>query len=210
MRGIVRKIFGCMFFAVVLVVSVVSVGAETGGENHETVSVSAIQPAAVETEQVKPGLSVRYYQDFFVRDLRRLSKPGITKYRSYEGPPILELNHAFGREEVFDSGRSQGVALRLEGYIHFADVGEYLVQAVSNDGIIMYLDGVETLSDPRQHSDRPSNTAHVHIEEEGWYPVMIEYFQRKGTATLRLLWKTPGGEEMIPVPAKAYGHIPGN
>ena len=80
------------------------------------------------------------------------------------------------------------------------------MQALSNDGIFLYLDDQLVLSDPKHHSDRLSNLAFVTIDTPGWYPVTIEYFQRKGTAALKLFWKTPAGEEQVPLPAEAYAH----
>ena len=86
--------------------------------------------------------------------------------------------------------------------------GTYEFQALSNDGIIMLMDGEAILNDPEQHSDRLSNVGIVDIKEPGWYPVVIEYFQRKGTAALKLFWKTPATDTMVPVPAQIYAHLP--
>ena len=127
---------------------------------------------------------------------------------SFHGEPILDLNHDFGKDKVFGSGSNRGVGMRLNGLLQFKEPGVYDLQALSNDGIIMYVADVLALNDPEQHSDRLSNLAHVRIEKPGWYPVAVQYFQRKGTAVLKLFWQTPGSSGQVPVPAGAYAHLP--
>lgn len=96
--------------------------------------------------------------------------------------------------------------MRLNGYLNFPDPGVYEMQALSNDGIVMSISGNVALSDPEQHSDRLSNIAHISIDQPGWYQVDIDYFQRKGTAALKLLWKVPGAKTFVPVPKQTYAH----
>lgn len=96
--------------------------------------------------------------------------------------------------------------MRLSGYLHFSRKGIYDLQALSNDGVIMYVSSKLAIEDPEQHSDRLSNIAHVTIDTPGRYPVVIEYFQRKGTAALKLLWQVPGSKEFVVVPKSAYSH----
>jgi hypothetical protein len=44
--------------------------------------------------------------------------------------------------------------------------------------------------------------------EAGWTPIRLRYFQRKGTATLKLYWQPPGSEAFAVIPASAYAHGP--
>lgn len=176
--------------------------------DFEPIYVSGIAPARVAAAALLPGLAPRYYVEFFERHLDRLPATESSQYPSFEGKPILELNHQFGKKEVFDSRTGRGVGIRMKGFMNLDMKGTYEFQALSNDGIIMLMDGEVILNDPEQHSDRLSNAGVVTIEEPGWYPVVIEYFQRKGTAALKLFWKTPGTDTMVPVPAQIYGHQP--
>ena len=95
----------------------------------------------------------------------------------------------------------------MRGMIHFTDTGEYVFQAISNDGVRFYINDVLVIDDPAQHSDRYSRRSAVDIQRKGWYPIMVEYYQRKGTAALGLFWKLPGRNDFIPVPGEAYGHL---
>ena len=64
------------------------------------------------------------------------------------------------------------------------------------------------IDDPAQHSDRYAIQAVVTISQAGWYPLMVEYFQRKGTASIGLFWRTPEAKDFIPVPPASFGHLP--
>jgi hypothetical protein len=165
--------------------------------------VKGLTPATVDAETLQPGLAATYYLDFFKRHLKHLppeSDPGL------KGKPIMQINHQFDKKTVFDSGYNRGVGMRLTGYIHFDTSGVYEMQSLSNDGMILSIDDKLVISDPEQHADRLSNIGFVTIDKQGWYKMKLEYFQRKGTAALKLFWTTPGSEKQLPVPASAYRH----
>jgi hypothetical protein len=174
----------------------------------QPIDVSGINPEEVAEGDLKPGLTSWYYLDFFERDLRELPKNDRSEYPSFSGKPVLQLNYQFDKQNILDSGTNRGVGLRMKGYIHFPEVGHYDMQALSNDGFILYLSNKLAINDPEQHSDRLSNIAYVAIKSPGWYQIVIEYFQRKGTAALKLMWKTPGSTDFVPLPQSAYAHLP--
>ena len=170
--------------------------------------IDNIEPEIVSLEQLSRGLSVVYYTEFFERHLDQIPRNGGSSFIKKTGPPVFELNHQFGNEEVFQTGTNRGVAMRMQGYLVVKDTGSFEFQALSNDGVIVRLGGKTVISDPEQHSDRLSNVGHVTIAKAGHYPLMVEYFQRKGTAALKLFWKTPGSDKFEPIPAHAYVHLP--
>jgi hypothetical protein len=174
----------------------------------QPIDVTGINPAEVAEGDLRPGLTSWYYLEFFERDLQELPKSERSRYPSFAGKPVLQLNHQFDEQNIFDSGTNRGVGIRMKGYIHFQKTGRYEMQALSNDGFILNLSGKRAINDSEQHSDRLSNIAYVTIESLGWYPVVIEYFQRKGTAALKLMWKTPGSSDFVPLPQSAYAHLP--
>ena len=172
----------------------------------EKILVDSVMPARTDAKGLKPGLDADYYTNYFKRDVKGLPDGKNPDYPRFKRGPILELNHEFGRGRVFESGTNRGVGIRMRGFIHFDTAGVYELQAISNDGILLYLDDQLVLTDPGQHSDRPSNVGVVTVNKPGWYATTIEYFQRKGTATLKLLWKKPGESEQQPLPQSAYWH----
>ena len=98
--------------------------------------------------------------------------------------------------------------MRMKGYLNLTEPGIYEFQALSNDGVILKMSGQTVLSDPAQHSDNLSNIGKVTVTTPGWYPITVEYFQRKGTATIKLYWRKPGEEKLKIVPAVAFAHTP--
>jgi hypothetical protein len=157
---------------------------------------------------LQPGLSVAYFYDYFARHLDPLTKGNLADREGRRGKTIPYLNHQFGRGEVFDSGTNRGVAMRMNGFIHFPQSGEYIFRALSNDGVRIYVSAHMIIDDPSQHSDRYSIQAVVEINEPGWYPMRVEYFQRKGTATIKLFWQRPFADDFEVVPAEFYAHTP--
>ena len=164
------------------------------------------QPA---DDAIRPGLAVIYYLEYFKRHLDEFSAHAASPLTiSRAGKPIPYLNHRFGREEVFDSGTNRGVAMRMNGLIRFAKPGEYTFRALSNDGLRVYIGDTRIIDDPTQHSDRYAVQAVAVIRRAGWYPLKVEYFQRKGTASIALFWQTPSASGFVPVPAANYAHLP--
>jgi len=160
---------------------------------------------SMDDQSLNPGLSVLYFNRF-VRHVGQLPEGKSAERAGRVGAPIPMLDHRFGKGEVFGSGRSRGVGLQLTGFIRFDAPGEYVLKARSNDGIRLYINGQMIFEDPTVHSDRFSPEGSVQVTTAGWYPLLIQYFQRKGTATLELYWQIPGADGFKIIPAEAYAH----
>lgn len=193
---------------IILLLSVLIGCAGTGSLDQPKQAQNPIAISASAEAQIEPGLSVRYYDDFFSRHLDALPAKTSSFKKGRPGKPIRSLNHEFGRTEVFDSGTNRGIGMRMEGLLHLSRPGTYRLQALSNDGIRVYLNGRRIIDDPDVHSNRLSAVATVDIASPGWYPLEVEYFQRKGTAAIMLYWQPPGSDALSGIPAQAYGHIP--
>ena len=166
----------------------------------------------VDGENIKdslvPGLKVLYFNGKY-RNVRQIPD-GDTAIleKGRPGSPILLIDNQFGNNEVFDSGRSRGVGVQMKGYLLFDHKGPYEFQALSNDGVEVIIDGDTILIDADVHSDRLSNIGTLSVQKTGYHSLMVKYFQRKGTAALKLFWKTPGKDAFEVIPARAYGHLP--
>ena len=159
-----------------------------------------------------PGLAVAYFYDYKARHLNSLTKGNVPNKKGTPGEPIPFLNHHFGRGEVFNSGSNRLVAMRMQGLLHFPQTGTYTLLGLSNDGLRVYLDDQRIIDDPEWHARGDQYTIGVvtEITQPGWYPMMVEYNQRKGTAAIGFFWRRPGADGFEPVPAEAYAHIPGS
>ena len=177
-------------------------GCSTFGEVEQT-------PLCSESSVVgrEPGLAVRYYKGFF-RYVKEMPQGKAAQRWGRRGNPIPMLNHQFGKGNVFDSGLSQGVGVMMKGFIHFSNPGLYQFKAKSNDGVRIIINDQVVVSDEDVHSDRYSLPGVVDVKTPCWYPLVVKYFQRKGTAMIALYWKKPGESSFSIVPAEAYAHIP--
>jgi hypothetical protein len=59
---------------------------------------------------------------------------------------------------------------------------------------------------PGVQTEHFSNEVVLDIQKPGWYPLMIKYFQRIGTASIAMYWKLPGETSFSVIPAEAYSH----
>jgi len=174
----------------------------------ERTDIGVIAPAKTLSGTVKQGLSVIYYEKYSKRNLDNLPQNESAVYPSFKGEPIAQLNHQFGKEDVFGSGTNRLIGMRMKGFLNLSEPGVYQFQALANDGIKVTLSGKTLVNDPSQHSDRLTNIGLATVTTAGWYDVVVEYFQRKGTAALILYWKEPGKQEFVPIPKEIYGHLP--
>lgn len=177
-------------------------------EGSEQVEIVGVHPVDISEVDIHQGLSVIYYRKYSARHLNSLPEAESSVYPSFQGEPIAQINHQFKKNNVFGSGTNRLIGMRMRGYLNLSKTGTYQFQALSNDGIRVELSGKTLLSDPTQHSDRLSNIGSVTVTTPGWYSVVVEYFQRKGTAALILYWKIPGTKDFVPIPPEVYGHTP--
>ncbi len=152
------------------------------------------------------GLSVVYiFQKYRNVDQVPTGKAALRMGR--RGAPVTILNHQSGKDDqVFSSGRSQGVGMVMDGFLNLEKTGTYRWQALANDGIRMFIDNELIFEDPKVHADRLTPVGTIEVIKSGRHPVQIIYFQRKGTAALKLYWQPPGAENFSLVPAEVYWH----
>ena len=155
--------------------------------------------------ELKPGLAVCYMYDF-VQHIDEFAE--WEKYRKCKpGEPLENLDSRVGQGTVLTSESDDGVMAKITGFIHLDKAGVYGFTFESNDGVRLEIDGQMIVQDPEVHGDRYSDIGHMKVVEPGWYPLTIQYFERKNTSTLRFFWRPPGAEGTFPlVPAEALAH----
>jgi hypothetical protein len=162
--------------------------------------LTTLRPAEPQPAQVTPGLAVEY-------TYARVNYIEQLKGRKFEsGPPLANLNYRWGGN-VLTSKDREDVGAIITGFIRFDKPGVYGFEVTSNDGVLLEIGGQVLHEDPGVHSDSTSDRINVKIDQSGWYPLRVVYFQKKGTASLVLAWVGPGEKKPVPVPAQAFGHI---
>ncbi len=166
------------------------------------------QPAS---DAVKPGLAVEYiFEKFYTLD--ELYKETLPRVK---GKPIPNLNQLTETDpvtkedkiiNVLTTDQDMMVGAFIRGMIYFAEAGNYVLYLVTNDGARFWVGGVQIWEDPDIHFDRESDPLELVIGAPGWYELKIDYYQKKGTHALQLLWTPPGGEKTV-VPPDALGYL---
>jgi hypothetical protein len=188
---------------------VILLSAGMGLATAKPVEVTGLVPAReLDDSALKPGLVPIYIYKLF-KSADEIPKMDIKTTKEKVGEPILILDNNFGKNDpIFDSGVSQGLGIQMNGFLKFSKTGKYALKAKSNDGIAVLICDKKTVWHPGVHTDHFSNEVLVDIQKPGWYPIMIKYFQRIGTATIEMYWQLPGETSFSIIPAEAYSHEP--
>lgn len=155
-------------------------------------------------EGLKPGLAVCYMKAM-VRHVDEI-------YRYDDdcepGAPLKRLNYKTGKGKVLNSPWSDGVLAKITGYIHLEQAGDYVFAFQSNDGVRLRIDKRLVVQDPDVHKDRFSDLGTFRVKTPGWYPILILYFERRSTSTLKFYWQPPGdtAATMPLVPPEVLAH----
>jgi PA14 domain len=179
---------------------VLGVAASAGAETISGLKPTEPQPEAA---RLKPGLAVQYTYAI-------MNHVDEMKGRQFEpGSPILHLDWVMGTGRVLTSKAHEGVGAILTGFLQFEKPGVYGVNVTSNDGVRLEIGGRLIHEDPGVHSDTTSDRIDLKIDQPGWYPITITYFQKRHTATLVVRWIGPGEKgKLQPVAPRALAHIP--
>ena len=157
------------------------------------------------TADRKPTLAVCYMYKF-IRQVDEIAEWG-KKIKCEPGEPLAKLDFYGGSGKVLTSTADDGVMARITGFIHLDKVGAYKFAFESNDGVRLKIDDKMIVQDPGVHDDQFSDLGTMEVAKPGWYPLSVDFFERKGTWTLRFLWRPPGVEgDLSPVPAEALAH----
>lgn len=185
-------------------------GMPTRSMSDETAAPIKVAPVAPANPQpnaaeLKDGLAVNYYFAKF-QHINRLVE-WMDMEDPIPGSPLPNLDYQMGPGNVLTTTSADLVGAHITGFIDFAEAGVYELKVTSNDGVRLTVGGVMIFEDPEVHRDADSPPLVVTIDEAGWYPLDILYFEKKGTAALRLYWKRPGEDAFSIVPTTALKHI---
>ena len=191
-RGVARVVVAC---------ALVGAATAAGAEILTGLKAAEPQPSA---EQLAPGLAVGYVYG-------RFNHINEFKTKKFEpGKPLPHLDYRMGEGAVLTAKERDGVGALITGFIRFEKAGTYGFDVTSNDGVRVEIGEKLLYEDPTVHADDTSDRIDVKIDQPGWYPIRILYFEKKGTATLVLRWVHPGGDSKakpVPVPAAAFAYL---
>ncbi len=162
------------------------------------------QPAAA---VLRPGLQLLYFYGDF-RHVDNMPKTPEELAKGQRGKPVASLAEGSHTGKLWGIASGEFYGAHFTGLIKL-EAGEHTFRAISNDGVRVLLDRMRVVDDPGVHVDRYSDPVKVAIAKAGWYPITVQYFQRKGSARLELHWQPPGASAPGIVPASVLTHVPG-
>lgn len=144
------------------------------------------------TRYVIPGLAVSYYA---IGDVAAI--PNFNNMTPFFQDTIGNINEELSYGNVFGSGMSDKVGVRIHGYIQIDVPGTKTFVLSSDDGSKLYIDG-ELLID----NDGTHETVTLQGDIDlglGLHEIRIDYFERTGSHELRLAWMLDQGTwDIIP------------
>ncbi len=108
------------------------------------------------------------------------------------GSPVLirdeaEINYNWGASAPAAGVAADNFSVRWTGSVAFGQPGDYTFTAVSDDGVRVWLDGGVLIDQWRdQAATSVSATRYV---AQGIHPVIVEYYDRSGTASIGFSWQ---------------------
>ena len=118
----------------------------------------------------------------------------------YKSDKVATINFPNTRSNFATSERNQNVGALFEGYLKFPSFNNYLC-VTSNDGSKLYVDNELVIYNDHINKD-DTNCATVH--KSGIHKVSVEFFERKGSATLVLEWAQSKFDTLKVVPPSAW------
>jgi len=197
-----------------LLAALTVIAAPAAAQDEEVITITSARPLSPQPapNAVKPGLAVQYLYGKF-NYLSEMRNAGVDPVAGEPIPnldTVTETDPATGEDKIVDvltSDESALVGALIRGMIRFPEAGDYTLRVKSNDGIQMWIGGAMIWEDPAVHFDRMSPPLELAVPESGWYEFKADYYQKKGTWALQVLWTPPGGGDPAPVPAEAFGHL---
>jgi mono/diheme cytochrome c family protein len=92
-------------------------------------------------------------------------------------------------------------SVRWTGTITIPTSGSYRFRTVSDDGVRLWLDGIQRINNWTNHSPTTNTTDTINLTAGQRLAVTLEYFENGGQAVMRLQWRRPGSVsyEAIPI-----------
>jgi len=112
---------------------------------------------------------------------------------------VLSIAHSWGGGQVLNSGRSEGVIVKYEGWLLPPSNQVYYICAFADDGFMLYLDGILVINDWYDKGPECRQTADVNFSSGQSKQLTAYYYENSGGAVSELRYYLGNG---------AWGVIP--
>ncbi|HSC01321.1 MAG TPA: PA14 domain-containing protein, partial [Burkholderiaceae bacterium] len=91
-------------------------------------------------------------------------------------------------------------SVRWTGTVLAPITGAYRFQTQSDDGVRVWVNGVQLINNWKDHSATTNTSPTINLVGGQRYSVKVEYYEKGGSAVMRLRWLTPGTSSYVAVP----------
>jgi hypothetical protein len=120
------------------------------------------------------------------------------------GTPALArteaINFNWGTRSPGTGVNANNFSARWTGTVAATATGAYLFRTVSDDGVRIWVNGVQLINNWSDHSSTTNTGAAINLVAGQRYSVRVEYYEKGGNALMRLQWREPGKSSYAAVP----------
>jgi len=142
-------------------------------------------PAAYLSPQ-RYGLTATYYGAKDLTDVVKISHSNAIDYDWQDTSPLAGVP-------------ADDFSVRWSGQLYAPTTGTYRLVTASDDGVKLTVGGKVLFDDWREHGVK-ENAATINLVGGQSYPVVVDYYEAKKLATIKLLWTTPDSSDLLVVP----------
>ena len=156
------------------------------------ISVSDVPEVSLST-----GFNASYFDvDHSLQELDQIDWDSTPTHQEVVG----EINYTNGSGSFWEDGSSDTFGAKITGNIEVSESGTYDFFVGADDGVILFIDGVEVVDNDGLHGFR-TRSGEIELEP-GTHVVEVQYFENYGYAGLKVEWEGPGidGREVLSAP----------
>lgn len=121
------------------------------------------------------------------------------------GTPVLTrteaINFSWGTAAPGTGVAADRFSVRWSGFVEASATGDFVFQTNSDDGVRVWVNGVQVINNWTAHSATLNNSGNVAMTANQRYAITVEYFERTGQSVIQLRWRPPGTTTFVAVPA---------
>ena len=165
-----------------------------GGALNHTITTPALNATYTATYSVATGqnsgtgLLGQYFNNKTLSGIVVRQRTEAVNYNWGSGSPGAGLN-------------ANNFSARWTGTVQASSSGAFQFRTQANDGVRLWVNGVLVINNWANHSNTVTNSgAAMALSAGARYPITMEFYENKGPAVARLLWKVPGATSYVAIP----------
>jgi CotH kinase protein/PA14 domain/Lamin Tail Domain/Chitobiase/beta-hexosaminidase C-terminal domain/Divergent InlB B-repeat domain/Putative Ig domain len=175
-----------------------AVNVRVNDTSRGSVKVNLLDTAAL-MSAADPSFSGRYYPGVPIT-LTALPKPGF-RFAGWQGSASSSERTITHTLPAASPVNADSFSVRWSGQLRAPASGSYTLRTRSDDGVRVRLGGNLVIDNWSAHSVSDNTAAAVTLAAGQRIDIVVEYFDDRGDATMRLLWLPPGAPHFMPIPA---------